>query len=234
MMGLLNSQDWHDARWIGQEVNALMLDQSRWIWTAETDPSLKAPSGIRYFQRTVLLPADRKIKLAVCEITADRSFDFYVNGKKAASGGGQASFSEITKLLNPGKNVLSVEITRDEKSPNPAGLIGALRVDFESGESINIVSDSSWESSSARPAEWPLEKMNSAAWASAKVLGNYGDEPWKKRIVRATESNHPPLRSHCQQLETGGGHLDDGYSHSAQHDSYGFCRSQGGFSCYRV
>lgn len=89
------------------------LTGATWIWHGKPGSSLNVPGGTWCFRRCVNIPADRRIRGAVCTITADNGFTLWVNGKKV--GGGDdwtrpGSF-DLTKALKAGKNVLAVEAT---------------------------------------------------------------------------------------------------------------------------
>ena len=60
----------------------------------------------------VALPADRTVKRATLLFTADDSGEFYVNGHKAGDAGNfhSATETDVTKLLQPGKNVLAASV----------------------------------------------------------------------------------------------------------------------------
>ena len=65
-------------------------------------------------------------------MTADNSFELWVNGKRAGAGDNWAhSYTmDCTRLLEPGTNLLAVLAVNGADAPNPAGLIGRLIVKY--------------------------------------------------------------------------------------------------------
>ena len=79
------------------------LEGAKWIWTAENDATLNAPVGVRWFRRTLMLPADCKVLRAVCHISADNAFELFVNGKKVGQGDNFKSPASLERrVLAPG------------------------------------------------------------------------------------------------------------------------------------
>jgi hypothetical protein len=160
-----------------------LLDQARWIWFPENNPSVGAPIESRHFRRTFTLPADRKIRKAICTMSADDEFNLYVNGQPAGQGRGHSSVQamDVKQLLRPGQNLLSVSAANAATAPaerNPAGLIGVLHVQFEHGEPLTIVTDGSWLVSKEAPDGWRETGLDEAGWSASKDLGAHGRGPW--------------------------------------------------------
>ena len=140
----------------------------------------KAPTGTRYFRGYVTLPKDRVIREARLLITADDSFQLFVNGKPAGAGSGynQPQVAEITNHLTPGKNLLAVAATNASESP--AGLLGKLIVTLDQGDPIVQRIDDSWKVSEKAAAGWNQPAFDESAWPNAVVVGSMGDKPWGK------------------------------------------------------
>ena len=160
-MGLLKSTDWH-GKWIGldepagREAAKQVLGDAQWIWFPEGQPEKAAPVGTRYFRRAITIPTDRAVKRATLLFTADNSGEFFINGKKA---GGATDFHaaaqlDVTGLLQHGANLLAVSVRNDGTEPNPAGLIGLLRIEIAAGEPLIVVTDSAWKSGRQEAAGW--------------------------------------------------------------------------------
>ena len=136
-LGLLQPDDWR-GQWIGKD-EAVVPDvrmTGEWIWFPEGKPEAEAPTGTRYFRHSFDLPIGRKVKRAELRMTADNEFSAWVNGQ--ATGGGN-DFNKLTVLeigtqLQPGRNVIAVEAKNTGADPNPAGLVGMLNIEFESGD----------------------------------------------------------------------------------------------------
>ena len=65
-------------------------------------------------------------------MTADNAFELWVNGQRAGAGAdyNQAFRMDVTRWLKPGTNLLAVAGFNAHDEPNPAGLIGALHIQF--------------------------------------------------------------------------------------------------------
>jgi alpha-L-rhamnosidase len=198
-MGLLKSTDWH-AQWIGldeparKEAAKQVLGDAQWIWFPEGQPEKAAPVGTRYFRRAITVPTDRAVKRATLLFTADNSGEFFINGKKA---GGATDFHaaaqlDVTGLLQRGANLLAVSVHNDGTEPNPAGLIGLLRIEFAAGEPLIVVTDSAWKSGRQEAAGWRDTGFDDAAWVAAQKLGRAGMAPWGD--ISGAEDNRLPAR----------------------------------------
>ncbi len=205
-MGLLNPSDWH-AKWIGLDEPAgsrtakNVLGDAQWIWFPEGQPEKAAPVGTRCFRRTITIPADRAVKRATLFFTADDSGEFFVNGQKAANAGNfhSATEADVTKLLKPGKNLLAASVKNGGADPNPAGLIGLLRVEFAQGAPIVVVTDSSWRGGKEAATGWKDAGFEEAGWMAAQKLGPAGMAPWGE--VTGPEDRRLPARMLRRQFQ---------------------------------
>ncbi|MGB7158723.1 MAG: DUF4038 domain-containing protein [Tepidisphaeraceae bacterium] len=152
-----------------------------WIWFDE-GAAADAPIAKRRFRRTFDV-RDEKIASAVVHLSVDNRFTAYVNGQKISGQEGWETPSrfDIAPLLKPGRNVLAVEAENvaSNVTKNPAGLICAGTVKYDSGET-SIASDESWKSSDAIDAgvDWTAAAFDDGAWHSAKVAAKHGAGPW--------------------------------------------------------
>ena len=181
-MGLLNPEDWQ-AKWIGKdESQSTPLDGVQWIWFPEGNPAESAPTGTRYFRRTINLPPGQRIISATCSITADDAFALTINGRQAGVGNDWREIKnlDVTSFLQIGKNELFITATNCGDAASPAGLICMLRVELGDGTIIETASDGHWQAS-----------MDQTIWSPAMVLGEYGMNPWRKV---GSESNSLPAR----------------------------------------
>ena len=184
-MGLLHPADWQ-AVWIGRDQappkgSLSPLADARWIWFPEDNP----PAAKRWFRKEFDLPAGAHVKSAKIDFTADNQFEFFINGKSAASGTDWQSpvSADVTSLLTPGRNLLAVEGTNTE--PGPAGLLGHLTIQLQDGRTISIFTDASWVSRNDQVPDWNNEKGPSTGWTSVKDIGPYGIAPWGSLDKRA-------------------------------------------------
>ena len=198
-MGLLKPSDWH-AKWIGLDdltasrAAKKVLGDAQWIWFPEGEPEKDAPVGTRYFRRAVTIPADRTVKQATLFFTADNNGEFYINGRKVGSASDchYAAPFDVAGLLQQGKNLLTASVRNDGTGPNPAGLIGLLRVEFAGGEPLIVATDSSWKSGNQEMAGWKDAGFDDAGWMAAKKLGPPGMAPWGE--VSGPEDRRQPAR----------------------------------------
>ena len=182
-MGLLNPGDW-TGKWIGldgeEDEDASPLSESKWIWFPEGTPDQSAPAEARYFRKVFEVPAGKAIAQATAFFAADNKFVLVLNEQRAASG---SSFQaappvDVTGLLRPGKNVLAVEAVNEGDTANPAGLIGALIVEFKDGETRAVVTDTTWRVTRDSEADWTYPDLDVTAWERVLELGAYGMAPW--------------------------------------------------------
>jgi alpha-L-rhamnosidase len=198
-MGLLLATDWH-AKWIGLDeppgsrAAKDVLGAAQWVWFPEGQPEKDAPVGTRFFRRTITLPADRPVKRATLFFTADDSGEFFINGHKAASAGNFHSASEanVTKRLQAGANVLAASVKNGGSDPNPAGLIALLRIEFEQGAPLVVLTDGSWKAAKKSATGWREAGFDDSAWASAQKLGPAGMQPWGE--IAGPENRQVPAR----------------------------------------
>ncbi len=185
-MGLLESKDWQ-GKWIGRDEKGVVkdagspftaLENARWIWDSDR-AQIGAPAGVRFFRAKFTIPAERRVVHAFAMIGADSSAEVYLNGEVIASGSDAAlpEVKDIGLLLRPGANVLAVRASHNPAG-GPAGLIGAVRVEFESGEPFVFVSSNLWLAGAKVEAGWEKLEYLDSAWQAAKDLGAYGMPPW--------------------------------------------------------
>jgi len=156
------------------------LETAQWIWYPEGQPASSAPVGTRYFRRVLQIPKDKTIASARFILTADNSFECWVNGQRAGGGNTYVhTYSlDIKSLLRPGKNVIAVAATNGATAPNPAGMIGAVTVRFRSGTPVIMPTDSSWQAAAKVPDSWTSQLEPTTAWHAARELGPIGMAPW--------------------------------------------------------
>ncbi len=202
-MGLLAPADWQ-AQWIGFEGQAagsedaalkalLSFDQDAWVWTAGASTAAQ-PVGRAGFRKVVELPTDRTVSRAVMVLAADDQFALFVNGRK--SGGGsdwkQPRVVELASRLQPGRNVLAIEVTNQGTTPSPAGLLGRLLVTFRTGDPLVVPIDGSWRASLQPAGPWRDAAFDAGAWQPAAVIARHGEQPWGKLKASVEEFRPAP------------------------------------------
>ena len=158
----------------------LSLQDASWVWYPEGDPRVAAPPGTRYFRGKVELPGDRKVTKAVAMVAADNGATVFVNGKQVGQNGAWLVPSEmdVKEQLKAGENVVGIAATNGGTGPNPAGLIGAVVVEFDKGEPMVWRIDSSWKAANEEAAGWNGVGFDDSGWKAAKVVAKMGDAPW--------------------------------------------------------
>jgi hypothetical protein len=173
---------------------ASLLSSAKWIWRAEGNPAQAAPPGARYFRRILTVESGSPITSARLEMTADNSFQCWVNGQSAGSGDDwNRTFSmDLTRLLKPGANLLAVKAVNGGDSPNPAGLIGLLTIQYADGHSQQIPTDQSWMAAENSNTQWNTDASASDGWAAAMELGPLGMSPWGNPGVASVNQDPIP------------------------------------------
>jgi alpha-L-rhamnosidase len=187
-MGLLHTEDWQ-SKWIGRDEAGVYkdpgsvyqaLEHAQWIWDVPTAQA-KALAGDRYFRAVFTVPVGRKVKHAVAIVGAEQRCDAWFNGVKIAlsSSASMPEDHDVTGLVRSGENVIAAQATH-QHADTPAGLIGAVKIEFESGEPLLIASGNQWRASMKLEDGWEKTGYLDSAWQAAKVLGAYGMAPWKE------------------------------------------------------
>jgi alpha-L-rhamnosidase len=184
---------------------ARALQGCSWVWYPETDSQQQAPPGTRYFRNQVTLPAGISIKKAAFAGTADNSFTLFVNGKKAGHGDSSAEGwrnpveLDVTSLLSPGLNQLSIAAVNGGDQLNPAGLIGRLTVELASGAVVTVPVSKAWKTSKEKAQNWAEATFDDSAWTAARELVPYGAGVWGTLSGHLTLSlvKANPFLGHC-------------------------------------
>ena len=187
-MGLLRAQDFQ-GKWIGRDEAGVYkdagsvyqaLEHAQWIWDTP-NAQTKAPAGDRYFRAVFTVPAGRKVKRATAIIGADQRCDAWFNGEKVAGASNAAmpQDHDVTALLRSGENLIAA-LANHPRADTPAGLIGAVKIEFESGEPLLYQSGNQWRAIAKVEDGWEKPGYLDSAWQAAKELGAYGMAPWKE------------------------------------------------------
>ena len=164
------------------------FQRAKWIWHAEGNPAIAAPPGKRFFRRLLVLDRQHEIASAQMAMTADNTFELWVNGERAGAGEDANSVfrMDVARWLKPGTNLITVAGFNAHDYANPAALIGALNLQFRDGAALEVVTDDHWESTVSPPATWRTE-ASPADWAKAMEVGPLGLEPFP-----LPEQSRPP------------------------------------------
>lgn len=195
-MGLTQRSDWK-ARWIGRRAEPASQfgspGDARWIWFPETIPANGASVITRYFRKLFEVNQAHKVRNAWLWITADDSCTVFINGQRVVGirDWWVPSLVDVTKLIVPGKNVLAVAATNDNRSP--AGLICRLVIGLDSGDMVTAESDKTWLTSDMVTRDWQSVSFRSPTWKYAKELGQDGCQPWGRISTQTVGGEPSPL-----------------------------------------
>lgn len=202
-MGLLAPGEWK-AQWIGFDASRdreslgqnLDLSEAAWIWYPEGDATAAVPVGNRMFRKDFTIPQGREVASALCAVSADNSFQLYLNAKSAGQGGNfkDATIVDVKEQLQAGKNVMAIKATNQGDSANPAGVLAILKITFTNGQTTLITSDQTWRTTPSEPSGWQNIDFDAAAWPHAKVAGAYGAGPWGQITLTSGQLFLPPAQ----------------------------------------
>ncbi len=195
LMGLLHPEDWK-SRWIGLDEGPVSTDLSsaQWIWYPDGQPVIAKPSGSCFFRREIQIPEDRKLISATLLAAADNRMTAYLNGQRCGGVEDYRTALEINLLafLRPGENMLAIEAKNDTDTPNPAGLIGIIWLEFDNGEVLPIPTDGQWRVFNQLNPGWNENRFDDSSWSNAAILGPVGMAPWGD--VAVPDSRRLPAR----------------------------------------
>ena len=168
------------------------LDGAQWIWHRDA----KDAAGTWYFHKEMAFPAGQKPKKAQLLITCDNLWTLYVNGEQAGRNDpGDDSWKcprnvDVAKHLVIEKNAIAIEGTNTLEGP--AGLLVKLLVEFEDGETFQVVSDKTWTSTDRPEKGWKDNGfVGGPHWTPVTVIGAYGIAPWNRPAVGAPAARAP-------------------------------------------
>ena len=153
------------------------LAGAKWIWFNEGKPAQSAPPGLRYFRRVITL--DGPVQAATLSMTVDNEFECWINGKHACDSQDykNATVANVAKLLKPGQNIIAVLAENTTDTPNPAGLIGTLKINRGKQQKV-FATDNQWEVAQHVTADWKTVTAATTNWSAALELGPLGMPPW--------------------------------------------------------
>jgi hypothetical protein len=163
---------------------AHLLKDASWVWYPEGAPEQSAPPGTCYFRHQLELPPNRPITKAMFTGTADNSFELFVNGADAgksdasAEGWRQPVTLDVREHLKPGVNQFAIEAVNASNQPNPAGLLGVLRIEFAHGDPLLFRVDRNWRTTRALESGWTAAGHDDSGWRAAAEIAAFGSSPW--------------------------------------------------------
>ncbi|MFW6163597.1 MAG: glycosyl hydrolase, partial [Planctomycetota bacterium] len=179
--------------------DASALEGCKWIWYPEGNPAASAPPATRYFRKTISLPPGRKVRSAVFRLTCDNDFVLYVNGTRAGASDRteenwrQLKTLDVTKHLKAGDNTLAIQAVNASDEANPAGLVGRLVIEFETGKPLKVPTEASWKTIRRAPPGWESPDFDDSKWAAAKEVARFGQTPWGRLGGRRRGMTRSPV-----------------------------------------
>jgi putative heme-binding domain-containing protein len=161
--------------------NTATAQDAQWIWSPAQERDVAA--GACYFRKTI--QTDRP-EHAEVQITADDSYELFVNGRSAGEGKNWRVMQthDITKLLTAGRNTIAVKVINAE--PPSAGLAARVLVKASGGTFVAYPTDATWKCSLREPANWMKPTLNDSQWLAARVIGPLGQaKPWLDEVLMA-------------------------------------------------
>jgi hypothetical protein len=145
----------------------------KWIWAADGT----MPPETLYFRHGFALA--RPPRSARLIITADDSYQAYVNGSKNAIAEANDWTTvreyDVTRLLKAGDNVLAISC---RNTAGPGGLIYKLIVKTATGRMLTLVSDARVRFTRNPPLAWNAVTLDDKNWKAAKEMAPAGGPPW--------------------------------------------------------
>ena len=125
----------------------------------------RAASQVNFYRREFDIAEVSKITMAHFQLSADDSWDLYVNGKKLGVGGFAVKVYDLLPYLVNGNNTIAI---RAENFSGPAGLLAELTL-AESGKPLRkICSDNQWQRAATPSGNWFVPGDKSSSYVPAE------------------------------------------------------------------
>jgi signal transduction histidine kinase len=162
-----------------------------WIWNANTTDRQHC-----WFWKTFEVPARTAISKARLRITADNSYEVFLDGEKIGQGTDWRRLTEydLTLLLTPGVHVLAVQTFNEVGA---AGLVAGITVDLDDGRALEIPSDASWRVVPEGQKGWHTKTTPQPNWPTARVvsrLHDYAGFPDRPRVLFPSALQPPVIK----------------------------------------
>ena len=184
-MGLLRPEDW-SGKWIGKDESGLYKDPnspylalSQAHWIAGSGPAPTTGKTDLFFRGAVDVPSGRRLEHAYVVAGGDAEADVFVNGTMVTSRSPAIipMIVSVAYLLHEGPNVIGIHLTHTG-TESTAECIGAVRLEFATGEPIIFATGKSWLVSASAPDGWENPAFAASSWNAATELDAYGAGPW--------------------------------------------------------
>ena len=154
------------------------------IWHREVkyDRDVLPEPGVRYFRHVFNLD-NEPIKQAIVLISVDHSYELHLNGEMIAQGNDWTKVArlDVRDRLLAGKNILAIKGANEGNIANPAGILLAMKVITNQGDTLLIRSNEDWKSTDQTPAShWTSLDFVDEEWSGVK---NYGSKHWDRLVA---------------------------------------------------
>ncbi|HEX3997810.1 MAG TPA: HEAT repeat domain-containing protein [Pirellulales bacterium] len=154
------------------------IHEAQWIWSPAADehPKSSVPLGTCYFRRSFEMTQPEAGEV---QITADESYELYVNGRKVGEGHNWhvMDVHDITRFLKAGHNTIAVLANKTDFGP--AGLAARVLVKSAGDTWVSYLTGSSWKTSQKEFVGWAQTRFNETQWLPAREIGQFGVvKPW--------------------------------------------------------
>lgn len=141
--------------------------------------------GERYFRKTFKLSSE-SIKDAKALISVDHSYVLYVNDKEVSKGNDWQIVDQIdlTQFLKPGTNLIAISGENEGPEANPAGVLFAMKVQYENGKEFQLYSNEDWSCLDMKPTDgWTSLDFDDSSWLKAFDYGRGNFKDWGNLIA---------------------------------------------------
>ncbi|SFD27509.1 DUF1549 domain-containing protein [Algibacter pectinivorans] len=160
----------------GDDIKAIRI----WHLEQELGRVVLPEPGKRYFRKSFNVSKETINKGEVL-ISVDNSYILYLNGKKILQNENWKVVDKIdvTRYLKSGKNTIAIIGENNGAIANPAGILFALKLDYENGKSMLLKSDTSWVSSRELPeGNWVAVKYDDSSWSKVRNYSTRNFKNW--------------------------------------------------------
>ena len=158
--------------------------KAQWIWHKEIELDRVAipKPGTRYLRKVFRADLDTPLKEATLLITVDDKYVLYLNEQKISEGHDWRDVKKISVPVSILKeaNCIAIEAENSGVLPNEAGVLLALEVMYDNGDTLRIYSDQSWKTNDRKSEGWLLTEFDDSSWEDAQRYGSFGYSHWGK------------------------------------------------------
>jgi hypothetical protein len=121
------------------------LTKAKWVWSAQAAAASSAQHSL-HFTREFSVEDPQGVDTAVVTLTADKSYELFLNGRFILSGsaGQRVRRIDISSLLRSGTNRLTLSVRKNTAESGQSGLIVCLAICHRDGRTVNLYTDSQW------------------------------------------------------------------------------------------